>query len=112
GGSAMVANFVALGLLAACAAGRDSEAFTAPFRVPVRWLGTTLGAAAVILLVVWARVQVVSADEFLVRPQLGLQADGGVRYQYNPRVLEMARLIPRGTVFDRAGIPLATDDPS
>jgi hypothetical protein len=24
----------------------------------------------------------------------------------------MARLIPRGTVFDRAGIPLATDDPS
>jgi cell division protein FtsW (lipid II flippase) len=112
GGSAMVVNFVALGLLVACAAGREPESVTAPFRVPVRWLGATLASVVVVLGVVWARVQVVSADEFLVRPQLGRQADGGVRYQYNPRVLEMARLIPRGTVFDRAGIPLATDDPS
>jgi cell division protein FtsW (lipid II flippase) len=112
GGSAMLANFVALGLLVACVAGREPADATAPFRVPVRWLGATLATAAVVLLAVWTHVQVVSADEYLVRPQLGRQADGGVRYQYNPRVLEMARLIPRGTVFDRAGIPLATDDPS
>jgi cell division protein FtsW (lipid II flippase) len=112
GGSAMVVNFVALGLLVACAAGREPESVSAPFRVPVRWLGASLAASVVILVVVWARVQVVSADEVLVRPQLGRQADGGVRFQYNPRVLEMARLIPRGTVFDRAGIPLATDDPA
>ena len=59
----------------------------------------------------WARVQVVDADRVLVRPQLSRQADGGLRYQYNPRVIEAARLIPRGTVFDRRDLPLATDDP-
>lgn len=112
GGSAMVANFVALGLLVACAAARETQDVTAPFRVPVRWLGGTFATVTLVLLVVWAQVQVVSADEFLVRPQLGRQADGGLRYQYNPRVLELASLIPRGTVFDRGGIPLASDDAS
>jgi len=30
---------------------------------------------------------------------------------YNPRVLDIVRLIPRGTIYDRRGVPLATDDP-
>ena len=32
------------------------------------------------------------------------------RYQYNPRLLEVARELPKGTIFDRNGIPLATSD--
>ena len=32
------------------------------------------------------------------------------RYQYNPRVLDVARRIPRGTIVDREGLVLATDD--
>jgi len=110
GGSAMVINFVALGLLTACASPSDAGRISAPFRLPLRWLGRTLAAATIVLVVVWARVQVVSADQFLVRPQLGRQADGGLRFQYNPRVLDVARLLPRGTVFDRSGVPLATSD--
>src|SRR5690606_34433317 len=58
GGSAMVVNFLALGLLVACATGREPESVSAPFRVPVRWLGATLAAVAVVLVGVWARVQV------------------------------------------------------
>ena len=39
----------------------------------------------------------------MVKPQLSVQADGGRRYQYNPRVLDVADRITRGTVFDRRG---------
>jgi len=56
------------------------------------------------------RVQVMSADELLVKPHLGVQADGTRRFQYNPRVLDVARGISRGSVLDRNGLPLATDD--
>ncbi len=113
GGSAMTANFAALGLLVAVAsdAGR-AETGDQPFRVPVRWIGRTLAVASLVLIAVWARVQVVQADEFLVKPQLSVQGDGGRRYQYNPRVLDAMRVIPRGTVFDRREVPLASDDPA
>ncbi len=57
---------------------------------------------------VW--VQVVNADSILARPSLVMQADGVQRYQYNPRLLEVARGLPKGTIFDRKGIPLATSD--
>jgi hypothetical protein len=119
GGSAMAANFVAIGLLvnvgrdesAARGASRIAPVDLTPFRVPVRWLGRTAAAAAVVMLVVAATVQTVRADYFLVRPQLSVQADGGRRFQYNPRVLEALRTIPRGTIFDSRGLPLATGDP-
>ncbi|ODS59177.1 MAG: hypothetical protein ABS36_01590 [Acidobacteria bacterium SCN 69-37] len=112
GGSAMAVNFLALGLVVACRGGRQAsvEPTGEAFHVPMRWLARTMAAAAIGLVIVWGRTQIVSADALLVRPQLGRQADGGVRFQYNPRVLDMARLLPRGTIFDRAGIPLATDD--
>lgn len=111
GGSAMAANFVALGLLVSCRADARALADTMePFRVPLRWVGSTLAAIGVVLLIVWVRVQVVSADEFMVKPQLSQQADGGLRFQYNPRVIDVAQLMPRGNVFDRSGLPLASAD--
>jgi len=111
GGSAMLINFAALGLLIAVGAdgavpGSATRDVT-PFAVPLRWLAGGLAAAGVVLVVMWARVQVVGADAYLIKPQLGVQADGGLRYQYNPRVLEAARRLPRGTVFDRRDLPLA-----
>jgi cell division protein FtsW (lipid II flippase) len=110
GGSAMVANFAAVGLLASIRSDRERPADLDVFKWPVRCLGMALGTAAVLLLVAAARVQVVTADEIVVRPHLGLQADGLRRYQYNPRILDVARRIPRGTVLDRTGLALATDD--
>jgi len=111
GGSAMVANFVAIGLLAAI--GRDSRPAVdlAPFHVPVRWLGGALAAGAALMLVVSANVQALHADAYLVRPQMSVQADGGRRFQYNPRVLEALRAIPRGTIFDSRGAVVATTAP-
>ena len=56
-------------------------------------------------------IQIVHADDYVAKPHLGVQADGGRRFEYNPRVLDIVRLLPRGTIYDRQGIPLATDEP-
>src|SRR5262249_45705986 len=44
----------------------------------------------------------------LVHGSLALQADGEYRYQYNPRLRLAAESVPRGSVFDRNGVLLAT----
>ena len=112
GGSAMVANFGALGMLTAIHADRSPAADFEPFRVPMRWLGRALALFALALLAVMIDIQVVRADDYVARPHLGVQADGGRRFEYNPRVLDIVRLMPRGTIYDRQGVPLATDDPA
>jgi cell division protein FtsW (lipid II flippase) len=108
GGSAMGANFTALGILMAIQRSPSTETAAMPFRTPMRYLRGALCVSAVGLMVALLYVQVLHANEFVVRPHLGLQADGVRRYQYNQRVLDVVREIPRGTVYDRRGFPLAT----
>ncbi len=110
GGSAMLANFAALGLLTAIHADRRPAHDFEPFRMPMRCLSAVLGACAVALAGVALRVQVVDADELAVKPHLGVHADGGRRFEYNPRLLDLVRELPRGTIVDRRGLPLASDD--
>ncbi|HSL24475.1 MAG TPA: FtsW/RodA/SpoVE family cell cycle protein [Vicinamibacterales bacterium] len=110
GGSAMVANFVALALLAGIRSEAAAPADTDVLRRPVRVIAALCGVAGVAVTMAALRVQTMRADDYAVRPQLGLQADGARRYQYNPRLLDVARRVPRGTIFDRNGLPLATDD--
>jgi cell division protein FtsW (lipid II flippase) len=110
GGSAMVANLAAIGVLMAIDGHGSRRHDAEPFRRPTQSLGATLAAAAVVLLIVMTQLATVSADELVVRPHLGVQADGVRRYQYNPRVLDVARTIPRGTVYDRRGLVLATGE--
>src|SRR3954466_1555385 len=111
GGSAMVANFCALGMLTAIHADRHPSGDLEPFRVPVIWLGSSLAIFGVALLAVAVNVQIVHGDDYIIRAHLGIQADGGRRFEYNPRLLDIVRLLPRGTIYDRRGVPLATDDP-
>ncbi len=111
GGSAMAANFCALGMLAAIHADRNPSADFEPFRVPIYWLEGALGVFALALFAVMVDIQIVHADDYVAKPHLGVQADGGRRFEYNPRVLDLVRLVPRGTIYDRQGIPLATDEP-
>jgi cell division protein FtsW (lipid II flippase) len=111
GGSAMVTNFVALGMLASIHADRRSRIDFAPFRAPLRALGAVLGGVAVVIVAIALDVQVIRGDDFVVKPQLGVQADGGRRFAYNPRLLDIVRQMPRGTIYDRRGLPLASDSP-
>jgi len=111
GRSAMLANFAALGILLGIA---DRSGGTAPrgeFTRPVRVLGAALGVAALAVLARAADVQIVRADAYAAAPALSVQADGALRYAYNPRLLEAASAVVRGTVYDRQGVPLATSRP-
>jgi cell division protein FtsW (lipid II flippase) len=110
GRSSMLSNIAAIAVCAAiaCRPGPRRQAFAAPVRV----LGWTLACAGGILLARGAYVQVVRGDEVATRANLTQQADGGYRYQYNPRLLAAARQIPRGTIYDRNGLPIATSRPA
>ncbi len=110
GGSAMIANFAALGILASIRSHSSAGNALEPFRKPSLALAGALAVAAATPIAVLANIQVWRADGFAIRPHLGLQADGSRRFAYNPRVLDVIRQIPRGSVFDRSGLPLATDD--
>ena len=115
GGSAMLANFVAIGILAAIGGrGATRPATTTlpenPFYRGIRSLVATTVVAAVALVGALVNVQVLRADSYAVKPHLGLQADGVRRYQYNPRIADVLGQIPRGSVYDRSGLPLATSE--
>ncbi len=109
GKSSMLANFAALGVVMAIA--RRKGAVRRHFLQPVRVLGAVLAlaAAAVLLRAMW--VQIPHADEYATRSSVGEQADGGYRFEYNPRLLAAARQIPRGSIYDRRGLPIATSRP-
>jgi cell division protein FtsI/penicillin-binding protein 2/cell division protein FtsW (lipid II flippase) len=109
GKSSMIANFALLGILASLSGGIGAREPSQPFYRQVSWTTGFLAAAGVLILLQAARVQIFQADRFLGRGALIAQADGHRRHTYNPRILEAARSIPRGTIYDRNGIPLATD---
>ena len=118
GRSATIMNLAMLGILwsiSASATEREAagEAAQAPalnaaFAGPLRVLAIVLAVfgSAVVARAGW--IQVVRADTTLGRGALARQGDGALRYQYNPRLLAVASMVPRGDVLDRNGVPLAT----
>ena len=107
GRSAMLSNFA---LVAVCAAvARRRGAPRQPFAAPMRALRWTLAVAAMAIVARAALVQAVRADHVAAEANLTQQADGGYRYQYNPRLVAAGRGLSRGTVYDRTGLPLATN---
>lgn len=111
GGTAMLANFGVFGILLALSRQTGDEEHTRPFRVPVLRVAQVLGVFGLALVAKAAYIQVLRADPTVGAGTLTLQADGFRRFQYNPRLTQIARSIPRGTIFDRNGLPLATSDP-
>ncbi len=110
GGSAMVANFAALGVLTAIGSNSQFSPAASPFRTATKSVIALLGIWTIGVMAVLFNIQVLHADGHVVKPHLGVQADEVRRFQYNQRVLDVAALIPRGTVYDRRGLPLATGD--
>jgi cell division protein FtsW (lipid II flippase)/cell division protein FtsI/penicillin-binding protein 2 len=106
GRSSMLANCLAIGLVLSIA--RRQGDVRAHMRRPVRVLGAVLGTAGALVLSRAAWVQVVHADGIAAGSSLTEQADGGYRFEYNPRLLTAARTLVRGSIYDRNGLPLAT----
>ncbi len=111
GNTAMLANFLIFGILAAISNhGRDSVVVAEPFRKPVVRLEWALGAAAATLLGFAAYYQVARDQDFLAREAKVFEDDGVKRPQRNPRLNSLAHEIRRGDIFDRNGLLLATSD--
>jgi cell division protein FtsI/penicillin-binding protein 2/cell division protein FtsW (lipid II flippase) len=108
GNTAMLANFFIFALLLAISAGKPSPDAHPLFRVPVRLAGAALAACGVVLLSFAARYQVIDDRGYMARDARVFEDDGVKRAQHNPRINSLAREIPRGDIFDRNGVLLAT----
>jgi cell division protein FtsI/penicillin-binding protein 2/cell division protein FtsW (lipid II flippase) len=110
GRSAMLANFAVIGILLAISARADGEERGRPFRVPVAVAGILFAAGGTLVLAKAAYVQVLHSAAIMGEGTLVVQGDGARRYQYNPRFQDIMREIPKGTIYDRNGLPLATSN--
>jgi cell division protein FtsI/penicillin-binding protein 2/cell division protein FtsW (lipid II flippase) len=135
GRTAMVANFAMFGILMGIGTGTDrtvhapqkarlgtvsSVPFASSigaatvreraFRLPLTAAGVFFALAAAAIVGKAAYIEVFRSGPTIGAGTLVVQADGGRRYQYNPRLQEIMRDIPKGTIYDRNGLPLATSN--
>uniref|UniRef100_Q01PJ1 Penicillin-binding protein, transpeptidase n=1 Tax=Solibacter usitatus (strain Ellin6076) TaxID=234267 RepID=Q01PJ1_SOLUE len=111
GRTAMLANFIMFGILEAISARQAAElANSQPFRIPATFAGVCFAIVGAVVVAKAAYVQVLRSGPMIGAGTLVVQADGARRYQYNPRLQEIMREIPKGTVYDRNGLPLATSN--
>jgi cell division protein FtsI/penicillin-binding protein 2 len=69
-----------------------------------------LAAMGLVLLAMAARYQVFRDRDYLAREARTIEDDGVKRAERNPRLNSLAREIPRGSILDRNGLPLASSD--
>ncbi len=108
GATAMIVNFACLGVLLAISAKPGRPAPDPRFTRPVRILAGVLITVATLVVIKAGWVQIVKADEIAAAGTLVVREDGSYALAYNPRLVAVAHWIPRGTVRDRNGLPLAT----
>ena len=112
GNTAMLANFLIFAILLAIshhsARLPAGAGFRPVFARPVRNVSLVLAAFSAILMAKAAYYQVLRDQEFIVRDSHVIEEDGVKRPQFNPRLSSLARQIPRGTIYDRNGLPLST----
>jgi cell division protein FtsW (lipid II flippase) len=111
GRTAMLANFGIAGVLLSIGSGRkpgDRAEGPAALMPGLRWVEIVLAILLVAVVGKAASIQLGQPDAIAGQGTLVLEADGGRRYVYNPRLIDAARTLQRGTIYDRAGVPLAT----
>jgi hypothetical protein len=91
-------------------AARGSRPAQVPFTASIRAAGILFACGGALVLAKAAYVQVARSGAVMGEGTLVVQADGARRYQYNPRLQEIMREIPKGTIYDRNGLPLATSN--
>ena len=107
GNTAMLANFLVFALIVSISA-HGVRVPELPHRT--RALQAVLACAALALLTFAARYQVLHDRDYLARDAHSFEEDGVKRPQHNPRLNSIAHEIPRGTIYDRNGIPVATSN--
>jgi cell division protein FtsI/penicillin-binding protein 2/cell division protein FtsW (lipid II flippase) len=107
GNTAMLANFAIFALLISISAEEEAEERGLLNTWPLRLV---IAGAACVLLAAAARYQIVKDGDYLARDAHAYELDGVKRPLHNPRMNSLAHEVPRGTIYDRNGIPLATAD--
>jgi cell division protein FtsI/penicillin-binding protein 2/cell division protein FtsW (lipid II flippase) len=110
GNTAMLANFLIFAFLAGISSRGSRKLLDPAFLRPVRVISVAFSVFALVLVGRAAQVQILRGREFMIRDARVIQQDGVKRPQVNPRLHSLAAEIPRGTIYDRNGIPLATSD--
>src|SRR5579871_634576 len=111
GRTSMIANFVVNAIVLSISARGETKASAEPrIPVPMKAIGAVFGIAGAIAFIGTGYTQVVHSAAIMGAGTLVTQADGARRYQYNPRLMEIMREIPKGTIYDRNGLPLATSN--
>ncbi len=108
GRTSMLANFLVFAIVLSISRRGGNAERNAGFRAPVKTMGLVMAGLALLILAKAAYVQIVRSDVMMGQGALVMQADGQRRYQYNPRFLAVMREIPKGSIYDRNGLPLAT----
>ena len=110
GNTAMLANFLIFAILLGISnQGRLAKVTVTPaFALPVRMAGYVMAVLATALVARAAYFQVVADKEFLIHDAKVFADDGVKRPQHNPRLNSLMRQIPRGDIYDRNGVLLAT----
>jgi cell division protein FtsW (lipid II flippase) len=109
GRTAMLANFLLAGILLSISS-RNPDPRPQPLAPALKALSLVFAAAGLVVLAKAAYVQVLHSPAIIGQGTLVVQADGARRYQYNPRLLDIMAQIPKGTIYDRNGLPLATSN--
>ncbi|MDQ2842829.1 MAG: FtsW/RodA/SpoVE family cell cycle protein [Acidobacteriota bacterium] len=78
------------------------------FGTPVRVAGAVFGMLAICLLARAAYLEIWQDNELLAKDALVYTSDGVKRPEHNPRLNLLAASIPRGNIYDRNGVLLAT----
>jgi len=112
GNTAMLANFLIFAILLGISSQtpRLRGRTLLPFRKPIYAIGCVLGALAFTLVAKAAYFQTVVDDRMLIQDAKVFADDGVKRPQHNPRLNSLMRQIPRGDVYDRNGVLLATSN--
>jgi hypothetical protein len=110
GRTSMLVNFATIAILLAISARQGDAERLSIFRTPVLTAGIVFAAAGTLLMAKAGYVQVLRDDKVVGEGTLVVQADGARRYQYNPRLMAVMQEIPKGTIYDRNGLPLASSN--
>ncbi|HKE25712.1 MAG TPA: FtsW/RodA/SpoVE family cell cycle protein [Bryobacteraceae bacterium] len=112
GNTAMIANFAIFAIVASVSgAGRqktEDRGQKDVLRRSIWAVKPVMAAAATVLLCFAARYQIFDDMNYLARDAHTFEQDGIKRAQHNPRMNSIAHEIPRGGIYDRNGVPLAT----
>ena len=110
GRSAMLANFAAVGvLLSVSAREKRPRGDSGPFARGLKMAAVTVAILGTGVMTRVALLPTFLAKETITAGALVLQQDGVRRYEYNPRFAILLRRLGRGAIYDRNGLPLATD---